>query len=97
MEIQEAMDLAISDLRDAAMRNLIFEYERYLKMYFPSLAGEVIEDDLIIRNRRGQSIAIFQDAGDRFRVSDKASLLAIGGGTPCNVSELFDELARLNS
>jgi hypothetical protein len=97
MGIQQTIDLAISDLRDAAMQNLIFGYERYLKTYFPSLAGEVIEDNLIVRNRRGHNIGIFQDSGNKFRVADRASLLAYGGGKPCDVSGLFDELMRLNS
>jgi hypothetical protein len=96
MVTQEAIDLATSDLRDVAMRNLICGYEKYLETYFPSLGGEVIGDYLVVRNKRDQSIGIFQTSGGSFRVADKASLLDYGGGTPCNVSGLFDEIARLN-
>ena len=91
------VDLAISDLRDAGTRNLTLEYEAYLKTYFPRLTGEVVGDNLVVRNRGGQSIAIFQDAGDKFRVADKANLLDYGGGTSCDASGLFNEMATLNS
>ena len=79
------------------MKNLFIGYEKYLKTYFPHLAGETVGDNVIFKNKAGKSIAVFQDAGDKFRVADNAKLLDFGGGTPCDVSGLFNELARLNS
>ena len=97
MGVQEQIDGAIADLRDVAMKNLIFGYERYLKAYFPPLRGEAVGDYLVVRNKADQSIAIFQEAGDRFRVADRANILDIGGGKQCDAAGVFQELARLNS
>ncbi len=94
---ESQVQVAISELRDVARQNLLLGYEQYLKSNFRPLSGQAAGDYLIVKNKAGHSIAIFQEADDQFRIADRADLLDVGGGSKCDSSGLFRELAKLNS